>query len=177
MQTLSMQRSMLTWVRDHRIHHKYTDTNADPHNSRRGFFFSHIGWLMVKPHPDVRKYGATVDKSDLKADPFVMFQDRLHYPLVLVAIVSSTLLPMICWGESLKVSFFFCFLSRYLFSLHGTWSVNSAAHLFGTKPYDINISASENDWVKFFAVGEGLSFKTFFLCFLEINFFFVFRIS
>lgn len=42
---------MYVWVRDHRQHHKYSDTDADPHNASRGFFFSHIGWLMSKKHP------------------------------------------------------------------------------------------------------------------------------
>lgn len=73
-QTIAVQNSMYEWVRDHRVHHKYTDTNADPHNSKRGFFFSHIGWLMCKKHPDVKKFGARIDMSDLEADPIVMFQ-------------------------------------------------------------------------------------------------------
>ncbi len=64
------------WVRDHRVHHKYTDTDADPHNASRGFFFSHMGWLMVRKHPDVRRKGAGVDMSDLEQDPVVMFQKK-----------------------------------------------------------------------------------------------------
>lgn len=59
-----------------RVHHKFTDTDADPHNSQRGFFFSHIGWLMVKKHPDVKTKGSTVDMSDLERDPIVMFQKK-----------------------------------------------------------------------------------------------------
>lgn len=67
---------MWTWVRDHRLHHKYSDTDADPHNARRGFFFSHMGWLMVRPHPAVVKEGRKIDLSDLKADPLIMFQKK-----------------------------------------------------------------------------------------------------
>lgn len=63
-------------VRDHRVHHKFTDTDADPHNSKRGFFFSHIGWLLVKKHPDVKIKGGTIDMSDLRSDPIVMFQKK-----------------------------------------------------------------------------------------------------
>lgn len=47
-QTVAFQNSCIEWVRDHRVHHKYSDTNADPHNASRGFFFSHIGWLLCK---------------------------------------------------------------------------------------------------------------------------------
>lgn len=58
------------------MHHKYTDTDADPYNSRRGFFFSHIGWLMVKKHPDVIEKGKTIDISDLTSDPMIRFQRK-----------------------------------------------------------------------------------------------------
>lgn len=60
-------------MRDHRVHHKYSDTNADPHNRSRGFLFSHIGWLFVKKHPEVVEKGREIDLSDLKADPVFMF--------------------------------------------------------------------------------------------------------
>lgn len=75
-QTIACQNHMYEWVRDHRVHHKFTETNADPHNAARGFFFSHIGWLMCKKHPDVRNFGKKVDMSDLEADAIVMFQKK-----------------------------------------------------------------------------------------------------
>lgn len=71
-----LQNCLYIWVRDHRQHHKYSDTNADPHNATRGFFFSHIGWLMVRKHRDVIEKGKNIDMSDLEADPFVMFQKQ-----------------------------------------------------------------------------------------------------
>lgn len=73
-QTMAFQNCIHEWVRDHRAHHKFCDTDADPHNSRRGFFFSHMGWLMCKKHPDVKAKGQTIDMSDIEADPVVMFQ-------------------------------------------------------------------------------------------------------
>jgi fatty-acid desaturase len=77
---------MIEWVRDHRVHHKYTDTNADPHNSKRGFFFCHIGWLMCQKHPHVKKFGSRIDMSDVESDPVLQFQrkyDRLVEILLL----------------------------------------------------------------------------------------------
>ena len=71
-----LQNHIYEWVRDHRVHHKFTDTDADPHNAARGFFFSHMGWLMIRKHPDVRRRGAGVDLSDLEQDGAVMFQKR-----------------------------------------------------------------------------------------------------
>lgn len=76
MQSMAAQNDMIEWVRDHRVHHKYTDTDADPHNSKRGFFFSHMGWLMCKKHPDVKTYGSKIDMSDVEADPVLQFQRR-----------------------------------------------------------------------------------------------------
>lgn len=75
-QTIAFQNHIYEWVRDHRVHHKFTDTDADPHNSARGFFFSHMGWLMVRKHPDVMAKGRCVDMKDLEADPVVMFQKK-----------------------------------------------------------------------------------------------------
>lgn len=45
------QGSIFHWSRDHRLHHKFSDTELDPHSISRGFFFSHIGWLLVKKNP------------------------------------------------------------------------------------------------------------------------------
>jgi stearoyl-CoA desaturase (Delta-9 desaturase) len=72
--TLASQLSVIWWVRDHRVHHKYTDTNGDPYTSKRGFLFSHGGWLLFKKHPDVVAAGKKIDLSDLWADPVLRFQ-------------------------------------------------------------------------------------------------------
>lgn len=75
-QTWAVQNDIHEWSRDHRVHHKFTDTDADPHNINRGLFFSHIGWLMCKKHPDVINKGKQVDMTDLERDPVVMFQKK-----------------------------------------------------------------------------------------------------
>lgn len=67
---------MYTWALDHRVHHKYSETDSDPHDARRGFFFSHVGWLVLTPHPDVVERRKNVDMSDLEADPIVMWQKK-----------------------------------------------------------------------------------------------------
>jgi stearoyl-CoA desaturase (delta-9 desaturase) len=75
-QTMAAQEPILHWARDHRVHHKFTDTDADPYNSRRGFFFSHMGWLLCKKHPEVVRQGQKIDMSDLRDDPMLNFQKR-----------------------------------------------------------------------------------------------------
>ncbi|KAK1127953.1 hypothetical protein K0M31_003446 [Melipona bicolor] len=67
------QTRFYNWIRDHRTHHRYTETPADPHDATRGFFFSHIGWLMVKRHPAVKEYGSKVDMSDIASDPAILW--------------------------------------------------------------------------------------------------------
>ena len=76
LQTLSGQESAINWSRLHRIHHKFVDTDADPHNSKRGFFFSHIGWIMIDRHPDVIAAGKKIDMSDLTNDSLLSFQHK-----------------------------------------------------------------------------------------------------
>lgn len=72
----SLQNHIYEWCRDHRVHHKFTETNADPHNATRGFFFAHMGWLLCKKHDAVKVKGKTVDLSDLEQDPIVVFQRK-----------------------------------------------------------------------------------------------------
>ncbi|XP_013790955.1 stearoyl-CoA desaturase 5-like [Limulus polyphemus] len=70
------QNDIYEWSRDHRVHHKFSETDADPHNVNRGFFFAHMGWLLKKKHPDVIKKGKTIDCGDILRDPVVQFQRR-----------------------------------------------------------------------------------------------------
>lgn len=124
-------------MRDHRVHHKFTDTNADPHNIRRGFFFSHMGWLLCKKHPDVIKFGKKVSMADLEADPIVMFQHRHFLSLMFIcSIIIPVLIPVLFWNENIITSFLFTGVFRYITSLHITWLINSAAHMYGMKPFD-----------------------------------------
>lgn len=67
---------MYVWARDHRVHHKYQETEADPYNARRGLWFSHMGWLMQNKNPLVIEKGKGIDMSDLKKDQLVMFQKK-----------------------------------------------------------------------------------------------------
>jgi len=134
-QTVSIQNSMYDWVRDHRVHHKYTDTNADPHNSKRGFFFSHMGWLVCKKHPDVKKFGAKVEMDDLEADPIVMLQHKYMVPLSLTLNLAIPLALSLFYGESFVV-LFYKNAGRLTVMLHLTWCINSVAHMWGNRPYD-----------------------------------------
>ncbi|XP_077352466.1 stearoyl-CoA desaturase b [Festucalex cinctus] len=154
--SMAFQNDIYEWVRDHRVHHKYSETDADPHNAKRGFFFAHIGWLLVRKHPDVVEKGRKLELSDLKADKVVMFQRR-HYKLsvLILCFLVPMLVPWYFWGESLRVGYFLPVMLRYAIGLNATWLVNSAAHMWGNRPYDHTINPRENRIVAFSAIGEG----------------------
>ncbi|OTF81110.1 hypothetical protein BLA29_005771 [Euroglyphus maynei] len=120
-----------------------------------GFFFSHMGWLMVRKHPDVIQKGKTVDLSDVWADPIVRFQRRFYIPLVLLLWgIVPVMVPIYGWQEdpfiALSMNLF-----RYVISLHHTWLVNSVAHIYGYRFYDRNIGPRENKLVAYLTYGEG----------------------
>lgn len=154
-QTMAFQNHIYEWVRDHRVHHKFTDTDADPHNAQRGFFFSHIGWLMLRKHPEVIKKGATIDMSDLEQDPVVIWQRRLYIILMpLFSFIIPMWVPCYFWNEQ-PLNSWYLTVFRYTFTLNATWLVNSAAHIWGMKPYDRNIGPTENIGVAALTFGEG----------------------
>ncbi|KAM5271820.1 stearoyl-CoA desaturase-like [Ctenodactylus gundi] len=154
--TMLCQNDVYEWARDHRVHHKFSDTHADPHNSQRGFFFSHVGWLLVRKHPAVKEKGSLLDMSDLRAEKLVMLQRRYYKPAVLVmCFILPTLVPWYYWGETFAHSLYVATFLRYAVLLNGTWMVNSAAHLYGYRPYDITINPRENTLVSFGTLGEG----------------------
>jgi stearoyl-CoA desaturase (delta-9 desaturase) len=153
--SIANQGSIWHWARDHRVHHKHSETDADPHNAKRGFFFSHVGWLLVKKHPAVIEAGKSLNFDDLLEDSVVMFQKKwdpwfsLFMCFVFPAVVAT------CWGEDFWNSFFVAGSLRYVVVLHVTWSVNSFAHFFGDHPYDPKSWPAENPGVALFALGEG----------------------
>nr|CAI5820925.1 unnamed protein product [Callosobruchus analis] len=150
------QNSIVQWVRDHRVHHKFSETNADPHNSNRGFFFSHVGWLMLKKHPEVLSKGKMVDISDLLEDPLVAFHEKQFiWFKIFFAFLLPTIIPPYLYGETWYSSVMCVFFVKHVISLNSTWAVNSFAHFYGNKPYDRRIRPVENAGVSFFAMGEG----------------------
>ncbi|XP_076673448.1 acyl-CoA Delta-9 desaturase-like [Andrena cerasifolii] len=154
--TAAFQFSVINWARDHRLHHKYSETNADPHNPSRGIFFTHIGWLLCRKHPDVKEKGKEIDVNDLKINPILAFQKRYYIVLMpLLCFIIPTVVPVLCWNETWLNAFFVPTILRYVLILNASWLINSAAHAFGTKPYDKFINPSENLIANIFTFGEG----------------------
>lgn len=82
--------------------------------------------------------------------------DFRHYKLsvVILCFLVPMLVPWYFWGESLAVGYFVPGLLRYTLILNATWLVNSAAHMWGNKPYDKFINPRENPLVAISAIGK-----------------------
>jgi len=153
---ISHQNGIWVWVLDHRVHHKYQDSNADPHNASRGLFFSHIGWLMVGERPEVDEKRKTIDMSDCINDPIVMFQKKYYWVLMpIVSMVMPTIVPWLLTGETMWNAYHVCVALRYTYSLHDTFLVNSFAHHTGMRPYDKTIKPSDHPLIAVLTLGEG----------------------
>jgi len=152
--SVANQGSILKWSRDHRVHHKHVDTDKDPHNATLGFWWSHIGWLIWQKPASVRQAGRVVHMDDLYADSVVMWQHRNY---VWFSLSISFAMPAVLgsfWGCTWEC-YWIAGLLRYACCLHATWMVNSAAHLWGYRPYVPDMMPAENWIVSLFAIGEG----------------------
>jgi len=146
----SMQNSALKWSADHRLHHRRTDEDADPYNARRGFWWSHIGWIFFEDAAPIEQWTVT----DLERDRLVRLQDRYLLSLaVLVGAGVPAALGLI-WGDPLGAMFCAGFL-RLVLQWHATFSVNSLAHILGTQPYSTACTARDSWITAMVTLGEG----------------------
>ncbi|GAB1860120.1 Acyl-delta desaturase [Camponotus japonicus] len=153
-QAAAFQGPIYAWARDHRLHHKFMDTDADPYNARRGIFFSHIGWLLIHKHPEVLIKGATIDCKDLKQDSFIVFQRKWYTYLLMSWLILSTLISCWTWNETLLCAWHLA-ICMICLNLHMTFTINSIAHKWGTRPYNKSITPVNNTGVSFVTFGEG----------------------
>ena len=149
------QGSIYHWTRDHRMHHRYTDSELDPHSIQYGFWYSHIGWLFFKKNQALRDAAKKVDMSDIEKDSIVMFQKRNYAVLSnLFCFVLPTVYGYSAWN-SWWIGYFYFGVLRWVLLLHATWCVNSVAHMWGTTSYNPRLSARQNTFTSVVAIGEG----------------------
>jgi stearoyl-CoA desaturase (delta-9 desaturase) len=149
---MALQNSALNWAAGHRVHHRFIDDpERDPYCARRGFWFSHIGW-MLRSYPSGEPDFSAV--RDLQRDPLVMWQHN-HY--LLVALSTNFGLPLLVgyligdvWGVFLLAG-----VLRLVVSHHFTFFINSLAHMWGSQPYTDENTARDNPVVALLTYGEG----------------------
>lgn len=88
--------------------------------------------------------------------PFFIFVFPIrHYKklILLMCFIVPTVVPWYFWGETLYTAFYVPCILRYALVLNATWLVNSAAHMYGNRPYDKSINPRENRFVALGAIG------------------------
>ena len=150
---MSLQNSILHWCSDHRIHHRHVDDNDhDPYSAKKGFWYSHIGWMLREYQ--IHRYADYSNCRDLQKDSVVMWQHK-HYLKIMLG--ANFGLPLLLgwlngdiWGMLLLAGVF-----RLVVVHHVTFFINSLAHIWGKQPYTDNNTARDNDILAFFTFGEG----------------------
>jgi sn-1 stearoyl-lipid 9-desaturase len=146
--TLSLEGGPIFWVATHRIHHRFSDQEGDPHSPRDGKWWAHAGWILVgkSMHHDTSTLAHYV--PDLAKDSFHVWITKYHYisNIVLgVILLAVGGFPLVLWGVFL----------RTVVGLHATWLVNSATHSWGSRRFVTRDDSTNSWWVALFTWGEG----------------------
>lgn len=143
--TLACQGGVVDWVGMHRIHHLHSDQNQDPHDSNKGFWWSHMGWMLCElPARDqVSRF-----TRDIYDDPFYKFLQKSFIPVQILLAIGLYLIggwPFVVWGVFVRLVAVF----------HCTWLVNSATHMFGYRSHESGDHSTNCWWVALLTYGEG----------------------
>ncbi|XP_076902796.1 delta-9 acyl-lipid desaturase 1-like [Bidens hawaiensis] len=144
---LAGQKDPLSWVSTHKSHHKYADTDRDPHSPAEGFWFSHLGWFCYNDYI-VAKCGEYSNVPELKAQWFYMFLHETYFwhPTALgVLLYFYGGFPYLVWGLGVRATFV----------CHITFVIRSAGHIWGERPWNTHDASTNNWWTGTFALGDG----------------------
>jgi stearoyl-CoA desaturase (delta-9 desaturase) len=159
--SLAMQGPVITWVSDHRRHHKYSDKEGDPHSPWRygtdtkalakGLVFAHMIWLFDPNQTSQEKFS-----PDLLADKNIKAIDKAFGPLIAVTLLTPALIGGL-WSMSWQgalTAFFWASLVRVALLHHVTWSINSICHTFGIEEFDVRDKSRNVNWLAIPSFGE-----------------------
>ena len=143
--TLSVQKGVLWWAAHHRDHHKYSDRPEDIHSPvQRGFFWSHVGWILSSRYDETK-----VDRiRDMAKYPELVWLNEWHLvpPLALAGVLYvAGGVPALLWG------FFVSTVALW----HGTFFINSLAHVFGRRRYATTDDSRNSFSLALLTMGEG----------------------
>nr|XP_043634783.1 acyl-CoA C20 Delta5-desaturase-like [Erigeron canadensis] len=146
------QRDPIFWVSVHKYHHKYTDTERDPHSPLEGFWFSHIGWFHYNEYLAVKfgesKIAEYANVPELKAQWFYRFlHDTYVFQIALLGAILYMLggFPWLAWGMGM----------RAVMVNHFTFFAASICHRWGERPWNTLDTSTNNWWVAMLTFGEG----------------------
>jgi stearoyl-CoA desaturase (delta-9 desaturase) len=141
----SAQKGALWWAAHHRDHHKYSDQPEDIHSPRqKGLWWAHLGWILSRKH-DETKFERIKDFAQY---PELRWLNKWHLvPPVIFAVAMYLIggLPILMWGF---------FVSTVLL-WHGTFTINSLSHVFGSVRYKSDDDSKNNWLLALITGGEG----------------------
>jgi stearoyl-CoA desaturase (delta-9 desaturase) len=159
--SLAMEGAVITWVADHRRHHKYSDREGDPHSPWRygtdakalakGLVWSHFMWVFDPNQTSQEKFC-----PDLLADKDIKKVDSLSSLLVAATLLLPALIGGL-WGMSWHAAieaFFWAGLVRVTLLHHVTWSINSICHTFGDTDFKARDRSRNVSWLAIASFGE-----------------------
>lgn len=145
----ALQGGPIFWVAGHRLHHAHTeDTEKDPYSARRGFWWSHMLWMIYPKeeffNPNLyRKYA-----PEMARDRFYLWLDKYYLLLQIPLGVGLYLIggwSFIIWGMCL----------RAVLLWHSTWFINSVTHMWGYRTFETNDNSRNLWWAAIVTYGEG----------------------
>src|SRR5947209_5335465 len=160
--SMAVQGPMLKWVALHRRHHQHSDTPADPHSPHhhgrgvlgllRGAWHAHVGWFFDRDPENLDRYVADLRKSAALRVASALFLFWVALGLVIPAALGGLL--TLSWA-GVWTGLIWGGLVRVFLVHHVTWSVNSACHLWGRRPYRSDDHSRDNVLFGVLALGEG----------------------
>ena len=157
---MAMQGPVITWVSDHRRHHKYSDQEGDPHSPWRygndtkalakGLMFAHLLWLFDPNQTSQEKYSPTCSPTRTSARVTACSPHGR-------GIAAGPALIGGLWGMSWHgaiTAFFWAGLVRITFLHHVTWSINSICHTFGNEDFQTRDKSRNVSWLAIASFGE-----------------------
>ena len=134
------------WISTHVLHHQHTDSDDDPYNIQRGFWWAHFEWIIFSPVPAIEV------PARLNDNPVVLWQERYYWVLsallnVGLPICLSVAIGSPWWGGVLLSAL------RVVLSNHVIYAVNSVCHMWGVRPFTRDVSARDVWWFPF-TLGE-----------------------
>jgi stearoyl-CoA desaturase (Delta-9 desaturase) len=151
----SVQKGALWWAAHHRHHHRASDQPEDTHSPiQRGFWWSHLGWIACSANMPTNYEGI----KDFAKFPELVLINRMDWlgPLLLIIALSvvgnlapaswhTSPLQMVVWG----------FFVSTMMLFHGTFVINSLAHVWGSRRFETTDTSRNNFWLALITLGEG----------------------
>jgi fatty-acid desaturase len=147
--TLALQGGPIFWVAGHRRHHAFTeDVVADPYSAKRGFWWSHMLWLLFLEADTFEAQRYRRYAPDLQRQGFYRWLNT--YFLLLQLPLAALLYAGGGWSWVIYGIFV-----RSVFLWHATWFVNSATHRWGYRTFAAKDNSRNLWWVSLMTYGEG----------------------